>query len=527
MDLLFKRILNSLELRRIIFKSVKDIHDQQTVNSLRCDCTISKFKQLYNESFETAITCGSTIELVEFLHDSFKGEIDYKKRLLYYHYQSNLPLIKFLHENVSGWFESLGTRVMDVAACSSLEVVEFLHFNRSEGCTTDALDNASKMGRFDIVQFLHSHRTEGCSVVALDSAPSFGSLELVMFLHYNRSEGCTTKAVDNAAENGYLEIVRFLIENRTEGFTNHAIYYSAIYGHLEILKYLMANIPETLEISLTSSLLGQCKQPVFQYLIENTSASQVISSSTMDCAACRGDLEFIKYLHFNRSEGCSSDCLHNAAVNGHLQVVKFLNENRTEGCKSNTMSLTASNGHFETFKYLMEFSRFNLRCSESVIDYFANYKDTTALQWLKDNTTLKCTVFAYRNAIESGNLATLQWVRENTTHPIPLFAMDCAASPNRNNLSILKYIHDNGGKCTKNAMNLASSLPIITFLHYNRSEGCSSKAMYRAICNDNVPIIKFLDQNTTDHLNTSYIELNDEKTFDFLARRELIKQLKI
>jgi hypothetical protein len=35
-------------------------------------------------------------------------------------------------------------------------------------------------------------------------------LEVVKFLHFNRTEGCTTKAMVWATMNGHLEIVEFL-----------------------------------------------------------------------------------------------------------------------------------------------------------------------------------------------------------------------------------------------------------------------------------------------------------------------------
>ncbi|KAI8924260.1 hypothetical protein BC831DRAFT_466468, partial [Entophlyctis helioformis] len=39
----------------------------------------------------------------------------------------------------------------------------------------------------------------------------------------NRTEGCTTDAIDKAAENGHLHVVQWLLANRTEGFTAKAI----------------------------------------------------------------------------------------------------------------------------------------------------------------------------------------------------------------------------------------------------------------------------------------------------------------
>ena len=42
--------------------------------------------------------------------------------------------------------------------CRHLEVVQFLHMYRTEGCTKNAMDYAAREGHMDVVEFLHQHR---------------------------------------------------------------------------------------------------------------------------------------------------------------------------------------------------------------------------------------------------------------------------------------------------------------------------------------------------------------------------------
>ena len=51
------------------------------------------------------------------------------------------------------------------------------------------------------------------TINAMNFAAKNGHLEVVEWLHLNRKEGCTVYAMDQAAENGHLEVVRWLQNN--------------------------------------------------------------------------------------------------------------------------------------------------------------------------------------------------------------------------------------------------------------------------------------------------------------------------
>eukprot|EP01133_Synstelium_polycarpum_P019465 gene19465-23308_t len=123
---------------------------------------------------------------------------------------------------------------MDSAASlGHLDVLEFLHFNRTEGCTTRAMDRVmwnrsafqcyGGISRTDILRFLHFNRTEGCTTEAMNYAAAAGDLEAVQFLNENRTEGCTVYAMNKARS---LEVLQYLHENRTEGCDINAFEHS-------------------------------------------------------------------------------------------------------------------------------------------------------------------------------------------------------------------------------------------------------------------------------------------------------------
>lgn len=51
----------------------------------------------------------------------------------------------------------------------------------------------------------------------MNFAAGNGHLELVQWFHENRTEGCTALAMTNAASNGHLKVVKWLHENYTWG----------------------------------------------------------------------------------------------------------------------------------------------------------------------------------------------------------------------------------------------------------------------------------------------------------------------
>lgn len=72
--------------------------------------------------------------------------------------------------------------------------------------TEQAVVSAAAQGNLEMVKYLHRNRTEGATAQAMDLAATFGHLDVVQWLHINRREGCTSKAMDGAACNGHIDV---------------------------------------------------------------------------------------------------------------------------------------------------------------------------------------------------------------------------------------------------------------------------------------------------------------------------------
>ncbi|OWY90660.1 LOW QUALITY PROTEIN: hypothetical protein PHMEG_00041122 [Phytophthora megakarya] len=67
----------------------------------------------------------------------------------------------------------------------------------------------------------------------MDEAATHGFLDVVKWLHINRTEGCTVRAMNGAAENGHLKVVQWLHASRSEGCTTTAVNKAAAFDHFE------------------------------------------------------------------------------------------------------------------------------------------------------------------------------------------------------------------------------------------------------------------------------------------------------
>ena len=90
------------------------------------------------------------------------------------------------------------------------------------------------------------------------------------WLHQNRSEGCTSKAIDYACQYNHTQVVKWLIKNISNvGFSNNAIDWASKFGNIELLVILnehdshMRGSEKALEFAIT---LGH--RHVVRYLID-------------------------------------------------------------------------------------------------------------------------------------------------------------------------------------------------------------------------------------------------------------------
>lgn len=180
----------------------------------------------------------------------------------------HLSVLQWLHANRS---EGCTAVAMYAAAANGhMDVVKWLHANTSAGCTTKAMDKLAArvfhtgdgyhhlLGgeccqdkrpdsfineQLALLEWLHTNRSEGCTAAAMRGAAAAGNLEVLQWLqthtHIETSVACTSRAMTAAAAIGRLDIVKWLHENHPGCRTKGALIEAASYGHLDIMKWLL------------------------------------------------------------------------------------------------------------------------------------------------------------------------------------------------------------------------------------------------------------------------------------------------
>ncbi|EGG22432.1 hypothetical protein DFA_04554 [Cavenderia fasciculata] len=217
--------------------------------------------------------------------------------------------------------ESYSNNPLDLAASNGhLQVVEYLH-NEKYGCSVVALDFAAKRGYHHVVDYLLDNRTEGCSSEAIDQVACTGDLEMIQKLHFRAKAPCSYRAMNNAAK--YLNVVEWLSNNRQEGCNKMAMDNASALGALDVLQYLHINRTEG------------------------------CSTAAMDMAAKYGQLETLIFLRTHRTEGCTAEAINGAALYNHLKIIKYLKEYCNATCTTTALNYAVTNNSIELIQYLL------------------------------------------------------------------------------------------------------------------------------------------------------------------------------
>ncbi|EGG18674.1 hypothetical protein DFA_04170 [Cavenderia fasciculata] len=420
---------------------------------------------------------------------------------------SNRDILEYLIENYPNI--CLDGVADNAAKCGYLAIIELLNSSqrgRQHLDYSDTMCIASKNGQLHIVQYLHNYLPrKQSSTSMIDLSSTHGHLNVLKFLHENRSEGCSMSAINGAAMNGHIEVVKFLYFNREDwkrGIQkNHQLNLMDIvsnYGHFEILKFLNENrsIPATCSTNCMDWAAKNGRLDILEYLHLNR--TEGCSSKAMDNAAMNGHLNVVQWLHRNRSEGCSKKALDNAST---LEVVQFLDQYRQEGATTRAMDNAATIGRLDIIMYLNE--NRTEGTSMNTMDNAIENGHLDIVKWLVENRSEGGSGRAMSKAIfANASFEMIHYIHENLKQVGYLTPTTAARIGRLDIIEFLdKYYGDSGGTWTNEIMDMAAAvghLEIVQYLHQNRTEGCTLSAIEKAAEYNHLNIIKFLYLNKSE-----------------------------
>nr|KAJ3415137.1 hypothetical protein HK105_001583 [Polyrhizophydium stewartii] len=207
--------------------------------------------------------------------------------------RGNLAIVMHLHKR--GFKSSFA---MDQAAgAGHLEVLEFLHHNRAEGCTTAAMDRAAENGHVGVLEFLHKHRTEGCTAAALQGAARGGHAAAVRFLLDNRSECDVKAAMDSADCSRGFEIVRMLHERVEPGTCQCELLSQAVASRNAALAKMLLELGHHISNEAVSKVSASCSIEIAQLIAPRLQVAQwkLLYSATQN----EGRRKFLAWVNAN------------------------------------------------------------------------------------------------------------------------------------------------------------------------------------------------------------------------------------
>jgi len=415
--------------------------------------------------------------------------------------KNDLVHILAIHETNSKFMEFIDDETVNLAAeYESINILKWLIYNRKLKGTEYAIDIAANTGNFEILNLLRIECNEGCSHEALLYAAENGDIDTINWLlinyadylieesyfyamrssieeeyyeilkylyykyreRYNKSIRCIPQSILNMAIiHGNLDIIIW-ITDRCASYCYKETFKAAKYEHMDVLQWLYdVRIPEAFNLSLT----------INSNFFNNQDKTIIYAAET-------GNLEIVKYLCKKELQidiNIVQEAVNVAAKKGFINIIKYLYQlYRYNIFNKLTITYAAEGGYLNIIKFIYKTGSKHLFSKKpynrNAMDYAAKGGNLHIIKWLHEQNLGNCTSNLYYNACKNGHLNVVKWVTE---HKYSIY-------------------------CNERAMDLAATggyIDLVTWLCYNRCEGCSLKAITGASMNGYLPTLEFVHNN--------------------------------
>lgn len=178
-----------------------------------------------------------------------------------------------------------------------------------------------------------------------------------------------------AARDNNFDVILFLHKNKIKGNTSSTIDYAACNGNLDMMNFLLS-IPETRQKGCTNKALRLAIEhghfDIVKLLNEKIPPGYTKNSQSISTAIRTKNIEIVYYLFENNFEYdlCSMDW---AALNGNLELVEFLYE-KGATCSQLGMNWACEYGHLKVVCFLSE--NFQFKCTTMDVVLYNGHFET-------------------------------------------------------------------------------------------------------------------------------------------------------
>eukprot|EP01133_Synstelium_polycarpum_P014615 gene14615-17287_t len=228
--------------KNILETSTKPEHDDQCLELLQY--LYKEHPLIFNNVHDCILlaTSGNLYKTTKFLVEKYaiqNPEADLSAALGRACTAGNMDLVRFLHTRVPVQFA--GSTNIEHASnrLGSLPIIQFLHTNRSENCTDDALHNAINLGDMPMFTFLLNNCTDVLEFRSIRLAISSKRVEMAKVLYSNLPTIPFQIVFDAAIEWGNLEFIKHIFESDTARVLPDLVLSAQRIHSLKTLEYLV------------------------------------------------------------------------------------------------------------------------------------------------------------------------------------------------------------------------------------------------------------------------------------------------
>lgn len=393
----------------------------------------------------------------------------------------HVSVFAYLYDERGFQFGDYGEFMLPIdhaARAGSLQLVTELDARGVSRFSKSALFAAVKGGATALVQWLLAHapaslvNDELCLLAA-----DCGDLALVELLYAVHPTPFNVGAMVSAAGRGQLPLLEWLFPivrassaHRSDGFGyTVAIYLAAMNGHLAVVQWLyrhlrgFASAPMYYEHHAVSDAAGSGHEAIARWLHAQLESDEHQQRPPYDLTL--------------------------VAASGRLHLVQWLVESSRVKPVRFAYDLVAANGHLTTLQYLYALDPDGV--SSTTVDAAAKNNRLGVVQWLVEHANV-AGVEALDLAAKHNHHRVVRWLHAHTAITCSTAAMDAVAS-----LEMVVWLHEYRSEagCTTDAMDRAAKrgdLATVRFLHANRSEGCTVRAVVSAYANGFMEVVAWL-----------------------------------